>query len=195
MGIKELFTGKDPRVAQLAELEAIVERGLTAWQEVAAALTTIRDDMLYRLTHPTFEHYLQDRWGLKSRRAYQLIRAGQVAQTLNQGAEIQAPTSERQVRPLAGLSPDQQRQAWATAVAVAPKDDDGKAHVTAAIVADAVDQVAPKRKRKARKKLRPFRIKIPHGVVIIERRNEGLTAAKALADALEILTRQQTKAA
>jgi hypothetical protein len=53
--------------------------------------------------------------------------AAEVVANVNHGSEIQ-PTSERQVRPLVGLEPEQQREAWRIA-------SEATANPTAAFVA------------------------------------------------------------
>ncbi|MBV9001823.1 MAG: hypothetical protein JO304_22380, partial [Solirubrobacterales bacterium] len=47
-------------------LSAIAEHGVAAYLEVTAALAEIRERQLYRDTHPSYEAYLQDRWGISS---------------------------------------------------------------------------------------------------------------------------------
>ena len=47
-------------------LETITEHGVAAYLEVANALSEIRERQLYRDTHPSYEAYLQDRWGISS---------------------------------------------------------------------------------------------------------------------------------
>jgi hypothetical protein len=114
-------------------LERKVER---AFYEAGLALRQLRDRRLYRSTHQSFEEYCQDRFGFKRRHPYQLIDAANVVDNLIAGAPTEGskmcaigaqkemltngeqilPTSERQVRPLTKLEPEQQREAWAQAV-------------------------------------------------------------------------------
>ncbi|MCL1472831.1 MICOS complex subunit MIC60 [Argonema antarcticum] len=104
---------------RLEELEAIVEQGLQTFYEVGKALDEIREKKLYRETHKTFEDYCKEKWGIARRRAYQFIDAAHVLQNLcTNGTQI--PKSERQVRPLTGLSPELQLELWQEAVASAP---------------------------------------------------------------------------
>jgi hypothetical protein len=110
---------------RLAELEAIVERGLAQFIEVGNALLEIRDLKLYRETHETFEEYCRERWKMSRQRAHQLIDAAGVVQNLSTTVDIH-PTSERQVRPISNLSPDQQRYAWAAATATNPNPTAGQ---------------------------------------------------------------------
>ena len=47
-------------------LEAVAEHGVAAYLEVTGALAEIRERQLYRDIHPSYEAYLQDRWGITS---------------------------------------------------------------------------------------------------------------------------------
>ncbi|WP_082065462.1 hypothetical protein [Aliterella atlantica] len=96
-------------------LELKVER---AFYEAGSALRELRDRRLYRSTHKTFEAYSQERFGMTPRPAYYLIAAAGVVENLEMrtnGSQI-LPTTERQVRPLANLEPEEQRQIWQQAV-------------------------------------------------------------------------------
>ncbi len=106
-----------------------------AFYEAGKALTQIRDRRLYRSTHKTFEQYCKERFGMGRIAAHYKIAAAEVVENLltngeqnenNQnlltnGEQI-LPNSERQVRPLVNLQPEEQRQAWQQAVDLA----DGK---------------------------------------------------------------------
>ena len=97
-----------------------IRRGQQTFVEVGLALADIRDRRLYRETHPNLENWLADEYpDIGRRRAYQLISGAETAQSLaavNHGSQPPPPTSERSVRPLAGLEPDQARAAYAAAV-------------------------------------------------------------------------------
>ncbi len=108
-------------------LERKVER---AFSEAGSAWQELRDRRLYRSTHRTFESYCQERFGFSRRHINYLITAVDVVdnlkmgtigsqksetETRTNGAQI-LPTSERQVRPLTKLEPEQQREAWTKAV-------------------------------------------------------------------------------
>lgn len=114
-------------------LERKVER---AFYEAGKALQELRERKLYRSTHKTFEEYCKDRFGFGRSRSCRLIDAVAVCdnlsysqmlpngqqkdelETLPNGSQI-LPSSERQVRPLIKLEPDQQREAWTKAVELA----------------------------------------------------------------------------
>ncbi len=123
-----------PDAQRFSELEGIIERGLKNFIEVGNALLEIRDSRLYRKTHSTFEEYCRERWQISNRHANRLIEAAEIATNLGPIGPI--PTYESQVRPLASLEPDQQREVWKEAV---EKSSSGKP--TAAQVAEAARNV------------------------------------------------------
>lgn len=94
-------------------LERKVER---AFYEAGSALRQLRDRRLYRSTHRTFEEYVKDRFGYNRISAHYRIAAVEVIDNLFTNGEQILPTSERQVRDLAPLKPDIQRQVWQQAV-------------------------------------------------------------------------------
>ena len=106
-------------------LERKVEK---AFYEAGVALQELRDRRLYKSTHKTFEEYCRERFGFGRHAANHLIAGAGVVQNLvtigyqNQSEEMGTigsqilPTSERQVRPLVKLEPEQQREAWSKAV-------------------------------------------------------------------------------
>jgi len=110
--------------SELAALEQRIEVGLQTFMEVGMALGKIRKSRLYRDTHETFEKYVEARWGKSVREAHRLIAAADVCQNLlpkdaeslsDQLVTLPLPTSESQVRPLAGLSAEEQREIWGQA--------------------------------------------------------------------------------
>jgi hypothetical protein len=87
-------------VEHLNRLEAIVQRGLDTDLEVGNALAEINDTWLYRATHPTFEGYLHDRWGISRTRGDQLIQAAEAACQPPAGVDSPAPATGSAPRPL-----------------------------------------------------------------------------------------------
>lgn len=86
----------------------VVERGMAAWVEVGIALTRIRDERLYQLTHETFEAFVNERFDLTRRRAYQMMSEAVVAR--EHGLETGA-----QARALATVAPERREEVLATA--------------------------------------------------------------------------------
>ncbi|MHC5722909.1 MAG: hypothetical protein ACYTXY_01910 [Nostoc sp.] len=94
-------------------LERKVER---AFFEAGKALAELRDRKLYRSTHKTFEEYCKQRFGYtRIAASYKIAAATVMDNLLTNGLQI-LPNNERQVRPLASLEPEVQREAWQKAV-------------------------------------------------------------------------------
>jgi hypothetical protein len=114
---------------ELERCEAIIKRNLNTFIEVGTALLEIRDNRLYRDTHKTFEAYCRERWGWNRDYANKQIRAAEVAGNLDTLVSKSAPTTERQLRPLARLEPEAQRHVWSMAV----QESNGRAPTAAAV--------------------------------------------------------------
>lgn len=128
--------------AELEQLENVIQKNIGAFYEVGRALMEIRDKGLYRdvLGYDTFEAYCKARWDFSKSYANYLISSNVVLENLT--TTVVKPESERQLRPLSKLEPEQQRTAWKKAVETAP---DGK--VTAAHVYKIVkDMTEPTKK-------------------------------------------------
>ncbi|MEY9968799.1 hypothetical protein ABIA33_006886 [Streptacidiphilus sp. MAP12-16] len=69
---------------ELGLCERAVENMATAAWLAGEALQTIRDAKLYRHTHTRFEDYIEERWEIGERTAYQLIEEWALAERLNQ---------------------------------------------------------------------------------------------------------------
>ena len=88
----------------LDRCEAVIARGVQTFIEVGEALTEIRDQMLYRFSHKSFDHYCKERWGIGRARAYQLMDAAPIARELSTQVDT-PPTNEREARAVAKASP------------------------------------------------------------------------------------------
>lgn len=87
---------------ELAEHEAVIERGLKTFIDVGTRLAAVRDNRLYRGDYATFEAYCEGRWSFSDRRARQLIDAATTVAALPTGTIV--PVSESQARELSGLN-------------------------------------------------------------------------------------------
>ena len=104
----------------LAQLERQIAEGQQAFYQIGSALKTIRDERLYYSSHSDFETYCQQKWDMSKRKANYLIKAAGVIDNLNEHfgcngnncSQIPMPTNESQVRELAKLSPEEQREVW-----------------------------------------------------------------------------------
>lgn len=122
-----------PEKSALAECEAVIARGMDTFVEVGNALMNIREERLYRAEFGTFQEYCEARWSMSDRHARRMIDAAEVADNIGSGP--MGPVSERQARPLAILPPEQQCEAWQSAVESAPDHKPTAKHVAAAVAA------------------------------------------------------------
>lgn len=142
----------------LVQLEADIEQNLKGFRKVGYALTVIRDQSLYRANYDTFEDYCREEWDMGRPRAYQLIESHLVIENLSTMGDKMStmvdktdspkveilPTNERQARPLAVLSPEQQIDVW---MMVIEEAKGGK--ITAAMVQHCVDSVRQDKEKAA----------------------------------------------
>ncbi|MBK8989275.1 MAG: hypothetical protein IPM39_24960 [Chloroflexi bacterium] len=121
---------------ELRNLEIVIENGLQTFFDVGNALSAIRSQRLYRASHETFEEYCNQRWKMSRSYASRMIGAADVVNNLLPiGNNEPLPTNESQARPLTKLEPEQQRQAWQTAVEATG------GNVTATAVKQAVEEI------------------------------------------------------
>lgn len=112
----ELLALTPAQVERFEQLEGIIHAGLAPFQAVGSALMEIREAGLYKATHPTFEAYCAERWGISKSRAYQLITATEIVDRISTVVDV-APVNEGQARALAAFDPDLQPVIMRTAVA------------------------------------------------------------------------------
>lgn len=93
--------------ARFVRLERTVERAVEVAGKIAGeALATIRDERLYRLTHHTFEAYVNERFGIHVRTAQRMIAAasgpdpvGELVEGSRQAVANPRPTTSAPGRP------------------------------------------------------------------------------------------------
>lgn len=92
--------------ATLAEMEAIIERGLSTFVDVGRALLTIRNKKLYRATHLTFQDYCLSRWGMSRPRAYEVMAVAEISAQMSGMPDIAPLANARQMSALAPIKDD-----------------------------------------------------------------------------------------
>lgn len=133
-------------VLRLQKCESVIERGLNTFVDVGNALLEIRDSKLYRESYSTFEEYLDKRWNMKQSRAYQFMDSAKVIANLQSSTMVELlPASERQVRPLTALEPEEQIEAWQRVIEKAPEG-----RITAAIVLEAAKEIQQEKREERR---------------------------------------------
>lgn len=109
-----------PEQTKLVDLEGVIERGITTFVEVGAALALIREQRLYRDTHDTFEVYCRERWGWTASRARQLIGAADIVQQIESVTRGNSPPTEKHARALISVSREKRAEVWTKAVDASP---------------------------------------------------------------------------
>jgi hypothetical protein len=109
----------DAERVELAECEQTIAHGLRSFADVGNALAHVRDVRLYRETHATFEAYLDERWGMKRQRGYQLIDAADVVERVSKVFDT-TPTSDSVARELVPVlrsdAPERVVDVWSASV-------------------------------------------------------------------------------
>lgn len=175
----------------LARLESAVDDAVEAIPrmiEAGKALHEIKARQYYRDQAKTWPEYVEARFKMTARRADQLIVFAGLTAAIEAVSEETGTTvpvlSERAVRPLAGLSEQDAKDAIRAAAA-----DGG-------LTPRSIDKAATSRKAKSRKASipRPVRLRVPGGVVTIEVNRAGVaagaTVATLLTAAIEAATRE-----
>jgi hypothetical protein len=107
---------------RLGQLIRTVERGLSQFLAVGAALLELRSSRLYRETHDTFESFCRETFGLARSTTDQVIRSATAAQLLiDNGVTLPPNTTEATIRPVASLPAALQPVGWQLIKAVSPK--------------------------------------------------------------------------
>lgn len=131
---KEVLSLKEQQ--ELTRHEIIIKTGMLNFFEVGFALCQIKEKMLYRETHDTFEDYCREKWDIARQTAYQFIASSEVIENVRNCGQIEPPKNEAQARHLAKLPSKEQAPAWQMAVETAP---DGK--ITARHVKKTVKEI------------------------------------------------------
>ena len=178
--------------AERVELQQCVEtvrRGFRSFMEAGAALDKIRTRQLYRESHRSFEEFAESEFNLSGRRLHQLIESVRFVESLKTvSPNAPLPTVEAAVRPLAGLSPVDQVEAYQEAVQVA-----GGQAPTPRQVREAAEK---RRATKPGKRLpRPVRFKVPGAIVVVTPNKSFDTVEAALRAALAQLESTKREAA
>jgi hypothetical protein len=182
-GKAEDMTPEDRRdFTRLDEAVSMAARAAKVIIEGGRALKAIRDRQLYRVAGVgTWDEYL-GRHGLTRRRADQLVSAAGVLEAVAERVQAETGTAvpdltERAVRPLVGLDPDQ-------AVEVMVEAAGDPAGITPATIRKAAGR---RRKAKAAKVPRPRRYRVPGAIVAVTFNRKGTGSA---IDALTAALRQ-----
>lgn len=188
-----LFTKDDPARKRLDELTAIVTQSIAGFTQAGAALAMIRNEGLYKLTHTSFADFVEHHWGIKARRAYQLITAAATAANVQNFAH--AP-NEHQAAALSTVAPEQQPAVWQQVIDQAPRAADGTPQITAEGVAEVASAYRRRPKRSRVNKPAAIRLRGKGWKITLERTSLTLDALTVIDQAREqLLSRQVREAA
>ena len=131
------MTDKDRELRDRAE--AVVLRGLKAIdavKEAGKALHTLKSRDLWRDTHNSWQQYVQERFSISARRAHQLTEFSMFTDVVAEaiGTSGTAVTlTERALRPLADVQPEEVQAVVAEAVAASGGGEPTPAAIRAAV--------------------------------------------------------------
>ncbi|MCK8495165.1 MULTISPECIES: hypothetical protein [Spirosoma] len=124
-GVVELSPLTSEEADRLASCEQIINEGITTFLAVGNALMEIRQNKLYRANHRTFEGYCRDRFQLKRQRAYELMGAAEVVNSLSEKSglddlseisdkrvNVVLPTRESHATVLAEVPEEVRKEVW-----------------------------------------------------------------------------------
>lgn len=101
------------------EIEETLEAGRKAFARIGEKLKEIKEGRLYRDQYPSFDAYCEGRWSISGRHAARMIEGASVLALLG---GTKAKVTERQLRPLSKLDPEDVPQAWEEAKRVSGSD-------------------------------------------------------------------------
>ncbi len=116
-GVLDLAALTETETERLVACETTIANGLDTFLAVGNALLDIQRGKLYRSSHRTFEGYCRERFQLKRQRAYELMGAAEVVNSLSEIsdklANLPLPTRESHANALADLPLKTRRDVWA----------------------------------------------------------------------------------
>jgi hypothetical protein len=137
---------------------------------------TIHDRRLFRDRYDTFTKYCSKEWGLLQSRAYQLIDASRVRQSLKTSTIVEVlPTREAQIRPLLRFSRKEGRKriidfpqvarVWAEVVRRAERAPNGVLRIPVKLVKTVVDEwLAAGKPDRPEERFRKLLVKVEKGL-------------------------------
>ena len=115
-GVVELTPLTQDEADWLATCERTINEGLSTFLAVGNALVEIRNNKLYRASHRTFEGYCRERFQLKRQRAYELMGAAEVVNSLSEISDKDQkpflPERESHANALAELPISKRQEVW-----------------------------------------------------------------------------------
>lgn len=117
----------------LQNCETIIKQTANSFFQLGEALAVIRRMRLYRTQYSSFEEYCRKKWNFGRQRATQLIQSHKAAAELSTGGYHIADLTERQLRPLVGLTPEVRAEVLEKATELAGGKARKTRHITEAL--------------------------------------------------------------
>lgn len=124
--MSHVFSQKD--LADFKRIESEIERDQASFLRVADNLIEVRDRKLYGIMADTFEEYIRIRWGWTKQRAYQIIAAKRVVDSLPPKSQL-VVDSETKARPLVNVPEQDRPRVIRQAVSEAPNGKPTARHI------------------------------------------------------------------
>jgi hypothetical protein len=142
----------------LLECESRIKRSqqsiIMGAESMGIELKSIHEDELFLATHNTWEAYINERWGMTPRWAFQLIRLGERLPEIREKTKklgIPSPENEAQMRPLLKLPAREALDVWVKAATKAKEDKVALSQTYVELFADkSLSSNKPSDKRTAR---------------------------------------------
>lgn len=173
---------------ELHRLEKGVAAHRLSWVVAGAALREIQRRELYRVRSANFEEYLRERWGLKRRQAYDLVTAAAVADNVH---EVRHALSVRAALKLAKLPAEQQAACLSEAIAGSGSRSPTADYLAAAVAARLPRRTSNQRRRRAKGRPKPVRLRLASGTLICVVKKAGADLRALLIEALQELDLNQ----
>ena len=174
-GIRDILTTEEQD--RFTKLQSVVDKGLATFMGVGLALREIRERLLFRVTHATFEAFVLDRWDMSKSHANRTIGAASLAQHLKE-VGIQ-PRTEAVCRPMLGLTPKLSQTVWSNVTR-------GNPEPTASQVEAEVQTLKPAKPPAGKRKVRDHKIKCASARVVVIPTRKDFDLLEALREAVRI---------
>ena len=175
---------------ELAVQESRIAAGLSAFVDVGDALLKIKEAKLYRQSYPTWEGYLQSRWGMSESQSMRLISASQICREIA-ATGVTPPQIESHARELRSVPEGERAKLWQEITTEIPAEE-----LTAEQIADKVASKIKKKPKRARHK-KPANVKLKGKgwKVTIERSTASVDVVAALQEAIDAYQAKPRRAA
>lgn len=169
-----IFSNSDGKRERFETLCQTVDLGIKQFRRTGNALKEIRDEELYKVQYTSFEQCCREKWQISAVHAARLIDASTFCDVVEPTGST--PANERQFRALSVLPEAERLEAWHEVQA---------AGVTPVAIATAIAKRKPRSKKNGA--LKPLRLKVPGGSVVVTPNRKGKDYETMLNYALQMI--------